>query len=338
MYDTGNSLSLSIVVPVYAGDDFLEQLVSEIERVRLEWDGLKVPCRIDEVIFVDDSAIDSSARVLDSLARDRPWMTVLHLARNYGQHAATIAGILHSSGDWVITMDEDLQHHPDQIINLLKEAAVSQSDVVYARPSENVHQKIVRDFSSRMYKSVMAYVTGNKALYNANSFRLMRGATARAASSVCAHDTYFDVALSWFTNRFSTSVMTLKDQRYIQSGSSGYSFRSLVSHARKLLISSQIKFMYVGALLGAATAGFSILASIFFLVRELLYPGSVPVQGWVSLMLTILVLGGCTILMIGIVLEYLTLLVQRAHGKPVFFIVDRSSDELLLAYFRKDPC
>ena len=78
--------------------------------------------------------------------------------------------------------------------------------------------------------------------------------TARAASSVCAHDASFDVALSWFTNRFSTSAMTLKDQRYIQSGSSGYSFRSLLSHARELLISSQIKFMYLGALLGAATA------------------------------------------------------------------------------------
>jgi len=337
MYDTGDNLSLSIVVPVYSGADFLEQLVSEIEKIRLEWSGLRVPCRIDEVIFVDDSAIDSSAQVLDTLARDRPWITVLHLARNYGQHAATIAGILHCSGDWVVTMDEDLQHHPDQIISLLEEAVVSQSDVVYARPAEYVHQNFIRDFSSRKYKSLMAYVTGNKALYNANSFRLMRGPTARAASAVCAHDTYFDVALSWFTNRFSTRSMTLKDQRYIQSGSSGYSIRSLVSHARKLLISSQIKFMYLGALLGAATAGFSLLASIFLLVRQVLYPGYVPVQGWVSLMLTILIIGGCTILMIGIVLEYLTLLVQRAHGKPVFFIVDRSSDAMLLAYFCPHP-
>lgn len=334
MSDADNSLSLSIVVPVYSGDDFLEKLVNEIERVRSEWVNLKVPCRIEEAIFVDDCSIDSSSRILDSLAHDRPWMTVLHLARNYGQHAATIAGILHSSGDWVITMDEDLQHHPDQIINLLEEAAVSQSDVVYAKPAENVHQKFVRDFTSKAYKFAMAYVTGNNALYSANSFRLMRGATARAASSVCAHDTYFDVALSWFTNRFSTSAMTLKDQRYIQSGTSGYSFRSLLSHARKMLISSQIKFMYLGTLLGAAMAGVSILASLFLLVRELLYPNSVPVEGWVSLMLAILVIGGCTILMVGIVLEYLSLLVQRAHGKPVFFIVDRSSDALLLSYFR----
>ena len=79
------------MVPVYSGAEFLGSLVSEIERIRLEWSILKVPCRVNEVIFVDHSAIDSSPLILDTLACDRPWITVLHLARNYGQHAATIA-------------------------------------------------------------------------------------------------------------------------------------------------------------------------------------------------------------------------------------------------------
>src|SRR5690349_13842441 len=105
-------LTVSFVTPVYSGEAHLPALVSRQEEARaaLEKSGLAV--RHVESIFVCDEPIDGSARVLAELAKTRPWITVLHLGKNMGQHGATAAGLLHSSGDWVVTMDEDGQHDP----------------------------------------------------------------------------------------------------------------------------------------------------------------------------------------------------------------------------------
>lgn len=110
------TISISVIVPVYTGASFLRELTQEIERVRERWIASGAPLSIEELIFVDDAAIDNSADVLDDISKNKAWVTVLHLARNFGQHAATIEGVLHSSGDWVVTMDEDLQHPPAAII------------------------------------------------------------------------------------------------------------------------------------------------------------------------------------------------------------------------------
>ncbi|MDB5652231.1 MAG: glycosyl transferase 2 family protein, partial [Hyphomicrobiales bacterium] len=214
-------ISLSVVVPVYSGEAYLSVLLDEIGAVRKDLECRGMPLRLDEVIFVDDGAIDGSAAIIDKLADSFGYVTALHLSRNFGQHPATIAGILHTSGDWVVTLDEDMQHPPSRIIDLFEVVVKSGADVVYGRPKSNVHQSVTRDFSSRKFKAIIERLTGNKHISKANSFRLVRGSVARAASSVCGHDTYFDIALSWFTQRIESRQMVLKDTRFIETGKSG---------------------------------------------------------------------------------------------------------------------
>src|SRR5262245_59662814 len=115
-------ISVSVVVPVYSGEALLPELVEQLEKVRSGWHDRGAPMELAEVIFVDDAAIDGSADLLDQIAKEHSWITVVHMMRNFGQHAATIAGVLHSSGDWVVTLDEDLQHPPAEIETLLKQA------------------------------------------------------------------------------------------------------------------------------------------------------------------------------------------------------------------------
>ncbi|MEL7398805.1 MAG: glycosyltransferase, partial [Pseudomonadota bacterium] len=92
--------TISIVVPVYAGADHLEALMDETRKLKTDLDAQTAPVRLAEVIFVDDASKDGSDKVLQQLAKDTPWVVHLSLSRNFGQHAATVAGILHSSGDW----------------------------------------------------------------------------------------------------------------------------------------------------------------------------------------------------------------------------------------------
>jgi len=106
-----------------------------------------------------------------------------------------------------------------------------------------------------------------------------------------------------------------------------------MSHARRKLFTSRLDIIRFGGLFGFVVAGLSVLAVIGLAAQQVFWPGAVVVQGWASTVLLIAFFGGSTILILGILLEYMVMLVQRAHGKPLFFIVDRSIDEPLKDYF-----
>jgi len=259
---------------------------------------------------------------------------VLHLSRNFGQHPATTAGILQTTGDWVITLDEDMQHPPSKIEAMLHQAAISGIDVVYACPEQAVHESVFRDYSSRIYKKIIGYLAGNENIQLFNSFRLIRGSIARAASGVCGHDTYFDVALSWFSQRIGTVVMALKDDRVIQSGKSGYNIQKLFSHARRMIVSTHMKALRVGAVLGAIGLISSFAYGGYVLSAGLLFHINSGARGWSSLMVVVLFFGGVSTFMSGMLLEYIAVILLHTQGKPAFFIVDRRSDALLLEWLQ----
>ncbi len=324
-----SSISISIVVPVYSGEAYLRRLVTEVDAARASLILENAPFAICELVLVDDNAIDGSAVLMDQLAAEYSWVTALHLSRNFGQHPACMAGILHTSGDWVVTMDEDLQHPPSAIPDLMAVVARTGADIVYGRPKSAVHQSMFRDFSSRNYKSAIKRLTGNPNIGKANSFRLVRGAIGRAASSVCGHDTYFDIALGWFTQRVESLPLDLKDERFIQTGRSGYRFKSLISHARRMAFSSQIKLLRFGAVFGMAMLAFSSITGVVLVIQRLVAPASIDSPGWTSIMLAICFFSGLTLFLIGVMLEYMAILVMQAHGRPLYFAIDRSSDALL---------
>lgn len=326
---------MSLVVPVYSGAPYLPELVKSISKLRDEWMAQAAPLNLVEVIFTNDDAIDDSARVLNGLAATYSWVRVLHLSRNFGQHPATIAGILHTCGDWVVTLDEDLQHPPENIAAMLQVAVSGQLDIVYALAVDGVHESALRDMGSRLMKRFTGIIAGDMGVLKFSSFRVIRGSIARSASSVCGHETYFDVALSWFSRRVGTLPLHIKDQRFIESGKSSYSLRKLLSHGRRLVLSSRVKVLRFGGYLGVASIlfGFSFAAYVAFM--ELFFPGVFGARGWSSLIVSNMVFGGMTLLLITAVLEYLSILVLRAQGKPTFFVVDRSRDAAIASYFKE---
>ena len=328
-------IAISAVIPVYSGQDYLPKLVEELACVQNEWDENEHTLQLLEAIFVDDAAIDQSSVVLQELAQRHSWIKVVSLSKNFGQHPATVAGVLYSSGEWVVTMDEDLQHRPANIIDLLQVVAQTSVDVVYAKPTSTVHKAGYRDFASRAYKKLLAKLTGNPIIEQFNSFRLMRGSVARAAASVCGYDTYFDIALNWFTNRIEVLHLPMTDIRHVKTGRSGYSFYKLLSHARRLITSSQTKVLRFGAAIGMLSMLVAVVLALGVVYDYIFHPGSIDVRGWTSLFTGVMFFGGILTFLIGIVLEYLTNIVLHSQGKPVFFVVDRSSDELLRVLFNK---
>jgi polyisoprenyl-phosphate glycosyltransferase len=339
MYVASKKITLSIVTPVYSGANYLESLVRELDKLRSRWITNNAPIELTESIFVNDASIDNSLAVLNALSEQYPWIVVLSLSRNFGQHPATEAGILYTSGDWVVTLDEDLQHPPSLIESLLIKAVTDGCDILYANPLHAVHQNLIRDLTSRFYKLIIAKLTGIKSIPYINSFRLLRGTIARAASSVCSHDTYLDIALSWFTERIGYVRADFRDERYIKSGESGYNFGKLLSHARRMILSTQTKALRFGGFIGVLAFIISLgYGSLVFL--NAFFKNLPDVKGWSSLIVAILFLGGLSLLLLSVILEYLSIILLHTQGKPTFFVVDRSLDRILLDYFKalKDDC
>ena len=326
-------ITVSTVTPVYCGEKYLTNLVTAINEVKQKWAEQEAPMQLQEAIFVVDSAIDDSLSVLESLTEQYDWVKVINLSRNYGQHAATVAGICHSYTDWIVTLDEDLQHKPQVIETLLREQAQTGADVVYAQPKSKVHGGSWRDFSSSFTKSVLARITATPQIKLFNSFRLIRGNIARAAASASSSQTYLDIALTWFTNAFKAKEIEMQDDRYIESQSSGYSLIKLIRHARKLVASSNVDVTSAGLLIGFVTISLAILIGVWTIVQRLFFPETVGLVGWASTVSLITFFGGVTISLICIALEYINIITVNQLGKPTFFTIDRQSDRELHDWF-----
>ncbi len=328
-------IHLSTVTPVYQGSGFLRDLVGTLIALKADLAERQIPVDLTEAIFVDDESVDESAATLAELAEQYPWVRVVTLSRNFGQHSATIAGILHSSGDWVATLDEDLQHPPERLPSMLMHGVESSKDVVYASPEGAVHRSFFRDLSSRATKALLSRLSNNPNVRYFNSFRMIRGTVARAAASVASHDTYFDVALCWFTSRIGAVKMPLTDRREAAGQKSGYRLHSLLRHGRRLLITSEIKLLRFGALAGILSVFASLVVGLLIIAWKLYQPSSIEVRGWASTIVVIVFYGGLSSFLLGIVLEFMSVILLRAQGKPTFLAIDRGKDDLMQPWLER---
>lgn len=330
-------ISISTVTPVYNGSKYILDLIDELNTFRENLGQNYPSLELVESIFVLDEPVDNSASLLYEIEQTYPWVTVLTLSRNFGQHPATICGILHSSTDWVVTLDEDLQHRPEFIIELLKQVIPTSADICYANPESSTHKSVIKDFLARSFKKSMSRVLGNPNIQHFNSFRLIRGDVARAAAAICRHETYFDVALSWFSKRVVHTILPLIDNRNIENvEESGYSFWGLIKHAKRMFMSSKVKLFRLGIPLGLIAFGVSLILSIYAISATIMKFETVLNKGWTSTILTVLFFGGLTTLLLGFTLETISEVLLSVNGKPTFFVVDRTKDKLLYSLLSID--
>jgi len=324
-------ITISTVTPVYNGGVFLHELISKIakEREYLLSKGSNI--QIIECIFVIDECIDNSHEVLIEQSNIYSWIKIIELSKNYGQHPATTAGILYSSGDWIVTLDEDLQHLPKDILQMLFQASCNNSDVCYGKSINNTHSSFIRDYLSKVFKSILSYLTDNPHITKFSSYRIIRGSIARAAASISNFETYFDIALGWFTNRVSVTEINMEDLRNRNNhGKSGYSIFGLFKHGKRMLMTSKMKILRGGIFIGVIAFSLSLILVIFAITSKYFQFQTNLVKGWASLFVVTLFFGGLSTLLTGFVLESVTDILISSKGKPNYFVVDRSNDSILL--------
>ena len=305
--------TVSVVVPVYKGEMTLEPLIEELDALGASMRSESDPSlQITEVILVHDCGPGDSARVMQELEERCDLVRCVWLTRNFGQHAATIAGISASSGDWVVTIDEDGLHDPAVIPTLIEHARREGVPLAYGQPSEGRPHAWYRNLTSDLAKWIFRILSGQPDFAEFTSFRAIEGPQARILAAYCGHGVYLDVALTWIVDG-ATGVPV----RYRTEGrASGYRMRSLLSHFRRLVLTSGTQPLRFIAAVGFAATLLGIVLSITLILMRLF--SEVDAAGWTSVMLTITVFSGLILMALGIVAEYLSVAVTMATGRPLY--------------------
>lgn len=295
----------SVVIPVYNSSDLLNELCAKIDAVFSGKDY--------ELILVDDGSKDGSREVLKKMQKDyKGKMITVLLSKNYGQHVALFCGLKFCSGEYIITMDDDLQHPPEEIPKLIAKQKETGADVVYGIYKAKQHSAI-RNSGSFFVRKSSSITKGYSGI--GSSFRLIKKEiTDKIIASNNNGFLFLDEVFYWFTTFFASVEVEHHSRK---SGKSGYSFSKLLNLYFNIVVNySAIPLkMMIG--FGFASSLFCFLLGIRFIYRKLVH--QVPL-GYTSLIVTVLFSAGIMMMCLGIIGLYLYRLYQSNQNKPRYLI------------------
>lgn len=309
---------MSVVVPVYNGQETLRQLVDEISVLMTKQrTDLGLEYFVESVVLVWDHGQDNSDQLIRELASTHDRVRPVWLSRNFGQHPATCAGILATGSDWIVTLDEDGQHDPAHIAAMLDQAYASRSLLVYANPSNEPPHGAVRNAASKVAKRILRWLMGSAAVdVDFHSFRLISGGVGRVMAASIGPGVFLDVALAWVVPTVTKVDLPMRTEG---RPATSYTLRRLASHFWRLVLSSGTKPLRVIAAMGTVSALLGFVLGVFFVAKKLF--GDVPVQGWTTAVVGGLLGGGLILLALGIIAEYLGMIAARSMGRSSFLVV-----------------
>jgi undecaprenyl-phosphate 4-deoxy-4-formamido-L-arabinose transferase len=308
---------IAVVVPVYQGERTLDRLVDELSGLtELTPSPRGRLLRVVEVVLVYDNGPDRSDEVIRRLAEAFPFVRPVWLSRNYGQHAATLAGMASTSADWIVTLDEDGQHNPADIPRLLDTALDQHVPLVYADATNPAPHNAVRNAGSALARWVATSVMTSHELGRYSSYRLIIGELGRAVAAYGGQDIYLDVALSWVAP---SSATTAVEVRHNSERRSGYRLRTLFSYFWRLVLTSGTRPLRAVAVAGVLAAVLGFLLSLYLIYARIVH--DIKVDGWTSVTVTTLMLSGAVLFAVGVISEYVGVAVRMALGRPPYLIV-----------------
>lgn len=297
-------MNLSIVVPVYKGETLIEPLVVQLSRT------LPSFAEEYEIILINDGSPDQSWSVIQRLTDEYRCVRGIRMMRNYGQHNATLCGVRLARYEVTVTMDQDLQHRPEDIPFLL-EKIEDGYDVVYGAPKK-LPQGFWRNLMTAGIKQILARVIGLPSVRNVSAFRVFRTSLREAFANFQSPSLILDVLLSWGTTRFTSVPVNIA-----QAERTSYNFRMLVRTAMLILIGYSTLPLRFASWIGFAMTIFG-LGVFVYVLFVYFSAGSIP--GFPFLASIIALFSGAQLFALGIFGEYLARMFDRSMDRPTYVI------------------
>lgn len=309
MKKNSSPVEISVVIPVYCSAEILPVLYRRLTSVMQD---LR---RAYEVIFVDDGSRDGSWSVLAGFTGPDPRIKALQMMRNVGQGHATLCGLAVAEGAIVVTLDDDLQHPPEEIPRLLSELETNgELDVILGLPACRRHNSF-RNLGSWILNQINSRLLGRSKTQPFSGFRAMRAAVVRQLVQLPCFQSAIGPLIYSVSDRIGS--ITVKHDRRLR-GKSGYTWTRLAAQVLNNLISFSFFPLRVLVFLGAVGMALSLVGGVYFLFHY--FSGVIKVPGWTSIILILLWLAGFISFASGIIGEYLVRIYQRVSQGSGFMV------------------
>jgi glycosyltransferase involved in cell wall biosynthesis len=267
-----------------------------------------------EILFVNDASPDGSLAVLQRIQRRDDSVVIVDLMRNFGQHNAVVCGLSQSAGDYVVTMDDDLQHPPEEIPKLIARMEKGDIDVVIGRYATKRHSRF-RNAASWVMKRLSSYALGVPKDLKLNSFRLMKRRVADAVVEISGPQPRVGLIIFQVTRR----IVNVDVEHHARHGApSSYRPRRLISSAIDNIVTYSALPLRLLAYGGFLTAAMAAVLTVVYLVRY--EAGDIRVMGFTTIVILLLFFMGLTMCAFGIIGEYLVRIVWAAERRPPFVV------------------
>ena len=301
-------MAVSVVIPVYNSSATLRELVQRISQ------GLEH--MEHEIIFVDDGSRADSWEVISKLAAESPHVRGIRLGRNFGQHAALIAGIREAQYPVTITIDDDLQNPPEEMPRLIEALQQQTVDVVYGVPQTASHSFWRRIAGSGIRRMINSTLKVNEAI-EFSSFRAFKTDLRNAFTGELGPGVSVDALLAWGTVSFGS----IKVEHALRAeGKSNYTINSLWSFAIDTVTGYSTLPLRIMATIGFLTSAFGLVLMTFFVLVPFLK--GISIQGFPFLASTIILFSGIQLITLGVIGEYLARMHFRIMNKPEYVIAE----------------
>lgn len=300
------SIIFSVVIPVYNSEQTLVELIDRLEQV---FKDIEQPY---EIILVDDNSYDNSWDVLNSLHNTISNLKIIRLARNFGQHNATLCGFNHASGDYIITLDDDLQHPPEEIPKLINKINEG-FNVVYGK-YEPKNSNIIENIMSKIFQKVIHKILALPDTTFLSSFGIYnRSLIENMVKIRSSHPFIFGlVAQSTSWVKIGNVVVIHHDRK---RGKSNYGIVKYIKYSLNLIINYSSLPLLIISYIGIIFSIISILYGFSIIIYKIIEP-TYGLMGWNSLMVAVTFLGGLLLLSMGIIGEYLRrILIETSYGQ-----------------------
>jgi glycosyltransferase involved in cell wall biosynthesis len=299
---------ITILLPAYNEESSFSLITQCMNQVRKE-----NPAYEWEFLFVNDGSTDNTLQQIIRLHESDPHYSYVDLSRNYGKEIAMMAGFDYATGDAVIIMDADMQHPVDVIPEMIKYWEEGYDDV-YAQRQGSKESWLKRK-SSQWYYKLLQFLTRVPIQKDTGDFRLLDRSCIEALKQMREVERNTKGMYSWIGFR---KKGIFYQQRERQEGKSKWSFISLVNLALNGIMSYTIAPLRIASILGLFISFIAFLYLIYIIVTTLIY--GEPVQGYPTIMVTVLFLGGIQLIGLGIIGEYLGRVFNEVKGRPGYFI------------------
>jgi len=300
-------MNFSIVIPVYNGEHTVRSLVESINNY------FRSTQYTYELIFVHDCGKDNSLSVLLDLQKKEDCVKIIQLSRNYGQHNAIICGFQYCKGDFIITMDEDLQHDPQDIKSLIQKQQETDDDVVYG-VYDTLEHSMFRNMTSRLVKNLLSSAIP-ELHKDYSAFRLIRKSVAKETLKMKNSYTFLDGYLTWVTQSISSTKVSHNERL---AGQSSYNFKTLFRHLSNIIFT----FSKLPITLLSYGSGFMILFSLIYSMylfgRKLMYDDIIP--GFATAIIFVGIGFSMILFGLSIIGEYLFRVNLKTTKRPNFIV------------------